>query len=183
VTDGFSPLRLLEVLDRHEVAYVLIGGFAAVIHGAPLRTDDADICPAGDASNRRRLAAALEELDARIRLPDDPQGVAFPHDAEFLGRVGVWNLVTRFGPLDISFVPSGTGGYDDLRRDAEWYDLEDGLVVHVAALADVIRSKQAAGRDKDRAALPLLRRLLEQRSQDSPGPGPTEGNTRGRVPP
>jgi hypothetical protein len=159
---AFQPERLLVVLARHDVRYVLIGALAATFHGSPLRTGDADICPARDRANLERLAAALGELDARIRLPDDPRGVAFPHNASFLGQVEVWNLVTNLGALDISFQPSGTRGYDDLRRSAIVVELAEDLRVPVASLLDVIRSKEAAGREKDRAALPTLRELLAQ---------------------
>jgi hypothetical protein len=59
--------------------------------------------------------------------------------------------------------PAGTGGYRDLIRDADRMKVavKPELVVDVASLADVIRSKEASGREKDRAALPLLRRALE----------------------
>ena len=60
------------------------------------------------------------------------------------------------------FTPAGTGGYADLKRDADLMDLGDGLVVLVASLRDVIRSKEAAGREKDIAQLPILRRTLEE---------------------
>ena len=66
--------RLLEALDRHKVAYVLIGGLAAVYHGSPFPTQDADITPQTDRANLERLAAALVELDARIRTDADPPG-------------------------------------------------------------------------------------------------------------
>lgn len=163
----FRPRELLEVLERHEVRYVVIGGFAAVLHGSPLATNDADICPADDEENLRRLAAALSELDARIATPDEPAGAEFPHDPEFIGRVEIWNLVTAYGRFDISFRPSGTAGFEDLRRHAAQVDIGHGLVVPVASLLDVIRSKEAAGRDKDRRALPLLRRLLEEIDEES----------------
>jgi hypothetical protein len=60
--------------------------------------------------------------------------------------------------------PAGTGGYKDLIRDADELKVavDPELVVTVASLADVIRSKEAAGREKDRATLPLLRRTLEE---------------------
>lgn len=157
-----DPRGIVEALGRHEVRYVLIGGLAAALHGSPLRTNDADICPAQDPENLDRLAAALSDMGARIALPDDEEGVAFPHVGEFLGRVQVWNLVTRFGRLDISLTPSGTSGYEDLYRAVTRMDLGDGLVAPVAALLDVIRSKQAAGRDKDYRALPVLRQLLAE---------------------
>lgn len=153
--------EIIRALNSHDVRYVLIGALAATLHGSPLRTDDADICPAKDPANLRRLAAALEDLDARIALPDDPRGVPFPHDPEFLSRVEVWNLVTRHGRLDISFTPSGTAGYQDLKRAAVIIELSD-VRAPVASLLDVIRSKEAAGRDKDHRVLPVLRQLLEQ---------------------
>lgn len=74
------------------------------------------------------------------------------------------NLTCRHGDIDLAFAPSGTGGYDDLVRGSE--SLFIGTVeVRVAALDDVIRSKEAAGRPKDIAVLPVLeehaRRLRE----------------------
>ena len=83
----------------------------------------------------------------------------FDHSAESLARVRIWNLQTDAGDLDITFEPSGTHGYDDLRRDAVSIHLRSGDVT-VASLADVIRSKEAADRPRDRAALPGLRALL-----------------------
>ena len=74
----------------------------------------------------------------------------------------MWTLTTSAGDLDLCFIPAGTRGYDDLRREASRERLGRGLNVTVASLRDVIRSKEAAGRDKDLAQLPLLRRTLEQ---------------------
>lgn len=59
------------------------------------------------------------------------------------------------------FVPAGTRGYDDLASDATRFTLGDDLVVSVASLADVIRTKEAANRAKDRGQLPILREALE----------------------
>jgi hypothetical protein len=156
-------------LDRHGVQYVLIGGLAAVLHGSPLLTIDADICPARDVDNLARLAAALDELDARIRTPDAAEGVRFPRDAAFLGRVDLLNLVTRAGDLDVAFMPAGTGGYGDLVVRAVPMIIQK-VTVAVAALEDVIRSKEAANRAKDRRALPVLQELLKelQRRRDDP---------------
>jgi hypothetical protein len=66
----------------------------------------------------------------------------------------MWNLTTDAGDLDLRFVPAGTRGFEDLVRDAVRVDIT-GITLRVASLADVIRSKEAAGREKDRAALPL----------------------------
>lgn len=158
---------LLAALDRHRVVYVLIGGMAAVAHGSPFPTEDVDITPATGKDNLARLSSALEELDARVRVEGVPDGLPFAHDAGSLAAVQTWNLTTRFGDLDLSFVPDGTTGYDDLRRDAEETDLL-GVAVAVASLADVVRSKQAANRPKDQRVLPTLRDLLGRiRGQDT----------------
>jgi hypothetical protein len=157
----FDPAEIVRVLDAHGVRYVLIGGFAASLHGAAYVTTDLDITPDPAAANLRRLSAALTDLRARTRAPDEPDGLPFAHDPRSLATAGMWNLVTRVGDLDISSVPSGTQGYADLRRDAVTITIH-GTDITVASLADVVRSKEAAGRDKDRAALPVLRRLLDR---------------------
>jgi hypothetical protein len=164
--------RLLEVLDRHRVAYVMIGGMAAVIHGSPFPTEDVDITPAPTPDNLQRLSAALRELDARIRVEGVQSGLRFDHDAGSLAAAQTWNLITRYGDLDLSFVPSGTRGYSDLTRDASQVEIFE-IRVYVASLADVVRSKQAANRPKDQRVLPTLRALLAQERSggDPPGAG------------
>jgi hypothetical protein len=152
-------------LDKHEVRYVLVGGLAAVLHGAAHVTTDVDIVPEEAKRNLGRLAAALKDLDARIRVSGEPEGVRFEISPESLGRVRMWNLQTPKGDLDITFEPSGTRGFDDLRRDVVVMRVR-GIEVPVASLADVIRSKEAAGRQRDRAVLPGLRELLTRQRQD-----------------
>ena len=159
----FDPTEIVRVLDAHGVRYVLIGGFAATVHGAAYVTTDLDITPDPAPANLERLSDALTDLDARVRSPDEPAGLPFAHHARSPAGAGVWDLVTRAGDLDVSFVPSGTQGYADLRRDAVTITVH-GTDVTVASLADVVRSKEAAGRDKDRAALPVLRRLLDEQA-------------------
>jgi hypothetical protein len=159
-----SPLRADEMfacLDRHGVRYVLIGGLAAVLHGSPLQTSDADICPDREEGNLSRLADALGEMDARLRTAEAEKGVPFPREAAFLANQLLLNLVTRFGDLDLAFEPAGTLGFGDLASRAEPVTIQ-GTAVPVARLEDVIRSKEAANRPKDQRALPLLRLLLEE---------------------
>lgn len=160
----YDPVEILRVLRKHGVDFVVVGGVAARLRGAPLLTEDVDVTPAADTPNLERLVSALDELGARLRTVTEPDGVAFPLDPDLLASTTSWTLVTRFGDLDLVFTPAGTSGFPDLRRDAGLMRvaLDPELSVHVASLADVIRSKEAAGREKDRAALPLLRRTLEE---------------------
>jgi hypothetical protein len=157
-----EPLEILRTLERHGVRYVLIGAAAARVAGAPVVTEDIDITPASDEGNLDALAGALRELDARLRSAGDPAGVPFTLAGRTLLGAELWTLTTRAGDLHICFVPSGTRGYDDIRREASLERLGRGLTVLVASLRDVIRSKEAAGRAKDLAQLPLLRQTLER---------------------
>ncbi|MDH5615405.1 MAG: hypothetical protein OEY62_02565 [Acidimicrobiia bacterium] len=160
----FDPLGLLRSLTDNGVEFVLIGGVAARLRGAPLLTQDVDITPAVTSENLERLVAALKDLDARLRTATDPEGVAFPLAPEMIEAASIWTLTTRAGDLDLVITPDGTGGYADLIRGADRMvvSLDPELEVAVASLADVIRSKAAAGREKDLAALPLLRRTLDE---------------------
>jgi hypothetical protein len=139
----------------------MIGGFAGIIHGSPHGTGDVDVTPDPGLDNLERLSSALDELDARIRTTGEPGGVAFDDDATSLSRMAIWNLVTKFGDLDLTFEPSGTRGYRDLVARAFRVRLPH-VETTVAALEDVIRSKEAAGRLKDQVTLATLRRILEE---------------------
>jgi len=158
--------RIVRTLAEHRVRFVVIGAFAALAHGSPFPTEDVDVTPERSLENLSRLSDALRALGARIRTHAVPEGLPFDHDAESLSAAGVWNLMTTFGDLDISFVPAGTEGFKQLDRGAIDLDL-DGIVVRVASLEDIVRSKQAANRDKDRRHLPVLRELLANRDLDT----------------
>src|SRR5438270_2079788 len=151
----FAPVEIVEVLTRHGVSCIFIGGFAAYVQGSPIPTEDVDIVPAAGHDNYASLSSALRELDAKVRA-EGVEPLPFDHDAESLAAVQVWNLTTKYGDLDITAQPSGTYGYDDLRRDAVDTTI-GGVQVQLASLADIVRSKEAAGRDKGRRALPVLR--------------------------
>lgn len=161
-----DPGPILSALVRHDVQFVLIGGLAAAAHGSIFATFDVDIVPMSSRDNLTRLSAALRDLEARIRAEGVDGGLPFDHDADSLADVGVWHLITPHGMLDISFVPSGTTGYADLVKEAA-QETTYGVVITVASLEDIIRSKQAANRDKDLRVLPLLREILAHRQLDS----------------
>jgi hypothetical protein len=163
VADRLRARELLGALVEHNVEFVLIGGLAAVLHGSPAMTNDADICPERTPENLERLAAALRSMHARIRNESEPDGLAFTCDPVFLSRIGTTlNLVTDFGHFDLALRPAAfTGGYSDLLPHAVEYDI-DGMRVKVASLGDIIASKEAANRPKDRATLPVLKALQDE---------------------
>jgi hypothetical protein len=167
----FQPERMFQVLEEHGVRFVLIGGFAAVIHGSPYVTTDIDLVPEGSLENLGRLSAALRAMNARVWTASEPDGIPFDQDAASIADVRVWNLVTDLGRLDLTFEPAGTSGYEDLAGSATRLEIS-GTHVDVATLADIIRSKEAAGRDKDRLVLPVLRRLLGALENEEHRPSP-----------
>ena len=155
----YDAPAIIAALQQHDVRFVVIGGVAAIAHGSPLPTEDLDVTPDRAPENVESLVEALRDLDAKLRT--ERGAVAFPLDAHMLAAAEIWTLTTRAGDLDLVFDPPGTRGYDDLRRGAVALDLGAGAPVLVAALPDVIRSKEASNREKDRMQLPALRRTLE----------------------
>lgn len=178
-TSGHRPLdagAILEVLERHEVKYVVVGGYAAELHGSRRQTVDVDVVPETTRQNLTRLASALQDLAAQIRVDGLPERLPFDTSAEALQGMSMLNLVTAHGELDLTFSPSGTDGYPDLARDAVLLPV-GSVQVRIASLADVIRSKTAAGRGKDLAALPELRRLAASQQSTPPAGGQRSSKT------
>ena len=158
----FDPVEICAVLDEERVDFVVLGGFAAIIHGSPLPTEDIDVIPSRETDNLERLAVALKRLGAKIRIAGG--AVETRLDAAFIQSMPhMLNLVTRFGDMDLVFTPAG-----NLKVYEQWLErsrpaqLREGLIVAVASLDDIIASKVAANRPKDHRSLPYLESLREQ---------------------
>jgi hypothetical protein len=85
--DAFDPVRIIEILNRHRVDFVLVGGYAALLYGARRPTYDIDITPSTGAGNLQRLSDALRELKAGIRVDNLDDGLPFNSSAESLRGV------------------------------------------------------------------------------------------------
>jgi hypothetical protein len=157
-----DPEKILATLHEHDVRFVLIGALAARLHGFPRLTADADITPAADSLNLENLAKALRKLHARVYTEAIPEGLIFDCTSATLRRAEMWNLVTSAGRIDVAFKPAGTDGYDDLARNAEKFSAY-GVVFLAASVDDIIRSKEAAGRPKDREDVAILRAMQQRR--------------------
>ncbi|HJP61565.1 MAG TPA: hypothetical protein VJ865_16270 [Gemmatimonadaceae bacterium] len=160
---ALDPERVIKVLARHRVKFVMIGALAARMYGFPRLTADLDITPAADEKNLEKLAAALRDLDARVYTESIPEGLQFDCSARTLGRARMWNLVTNAGRVDIAFEPSGTTGYNDLVENAQRFEAF-GTHFMVASMGDIIRSKESTGRARDREDV-LLLRAIESRAK------------------
>lgn len=161
----FDPLRALRTFNQHQVRYVLIGGYASSVLGAPIVTNDLDVCYERTAENMERLAEALQELQATLRVAGVDEVLPFIVDGRTIAAGDSFTFNTDAGPIDVLGTPSGTGGFRDLDADATTYDLGEGLLVRVVSLDDLIRMKEAASRPKDEAHLHVLA-ALRQRIQE-----------------
>ncbi len=161
---ALNSRAILETLSRHRVRFVLIGGLAAVAHGSPLATFDADITPDPERGNLGRLASALSELEAKLRGPGF-ESIEVPLDDRTFDRLTTATFRTKHGNLDVVIRPDAPK-----RRSFTYRDLKAGAVaqtvfgvrVYIASLDHIIASKEASGRDRDLAALPVLYELRDQ---------------------
>lgn len=152
----FDPYALLSALERQGVSYVVVGGFARIVHGTEEQTEGLDLTPSLKPANLRRLAVALDQLDARLASGRRP---ALDED---LRAHGLLELRTAAGLVKVVAEPAGTrGGYDDLRRAATREPIGKGLRPRVASTGDLARMLAARGRDQDKPLLQQLRHLRE----------------------
>ena len=164
---AFDPGRIIEILDRHHVEYILVGGFAAQAHGAHRQTLDIDVVPRTTDNNLERLSTALRDLGARLRVggmtDDEARQLPVTVDVTTLRNFVNSTWTTDAGPLDVlADIPSSTGPrvYDDLFGRSVARRVH-GIVIRLAGLDDIVASKEHVGRPKDREALPELRRLRD----------------------
>ena len=161
MTSTFEPLRALRVLDRYAVRYIVIGGFAGDLLGAPLNTNDLDICYERTASNMERLAAALVELRATLRVAGVEEELPFILDGKTIAAGDSFTFDTEAGAVDVLGTPSGTAGFTDLSQRAHMVPIGD-MRIRVVDLADLMRMKRASGRVKDRMHLEVLSALRDE---------------------
>ena len=155
---------LLDALAGAGIKFIVVGGAAAVLHGAPVTTQDVDIVPRTDAEDVEKLMALLTTLDARIR---DISGREIRLDPAALQGTGQIRLTTRCGPLDLLCTLHDGRGYDELLAHTE--EVTDGsLRLRVLDLPTLIAVKSATGRTRDQLVLPVL--LALQRERDNQGP-------------
>lgn len=159
---GVDAEHIVATLRSYDVAYVVIGGFAVELWDVAVQpTVDIDITPDMSPGNLERLANALNDLKAGIRVGSETVMVPGGLTAEMIEQMRVLNLNTVAGPLDLTILPAGTRGYADLVAGATEIPYGD-VMVPTASLEDVARSKEAAGRPKDLRTLPAIRAHLER---------------------
>lgn len=164
-----DPVRIFEVLERHGVEYLTIGGVAVNAHGHLRNTRDVDVLIEWTAVNMRRVAAALAELDAKLFGVDADLLDVDPLDPDDLLNGGNFTLRTASGGLDLFDPDEIPGGrpYEEMRPRAVEATVA-GVRIRTVGLDDLIRLKRESGRDRDlEDVATLLASSREKMSRES----------------
>ena len=150
--------KAVQTLCDAGVEFVIIGGLSATFHGSARVTYDLDICYSRTKDNLRRLAGALAPYHPRPR--GFPPGLPFVWDEVTLRNASIMTLQTDLGEIDLLSEVLGLGVFDEVRRHAILVEAFDRSI-ETLDLPALIKSKRAAGREKDLFALAELESLLE----------------------
>jgi predicted nucleotidyltransferase len=150
--------HVAELLERHGLEVILIGNAAAALQGAPVTTVDLDFLFSRTPSNIKKLKAVAAELDAMLMKPHYPVS-------------GMMRISRDEDGLQLDFLGEidGVRSFEGLRKRAREVRFGNARLF-VATLADIIKSKKAAGRPRDLAVLALLERALEEATNHTKSP-------------
>jgi predicted nucleotidyltransferase len=140
-----------KAIHQHGLEVVMIGNSAAALQGAPVTTIDIDFLFRKTPANIKKLKAIAKELGGVLLKPYYPSSDLF-------------RLMRDEDTLQLDFMATihGIRSFEGLRSRAKRIDL-GGHSLLVADLADIIKSKRAAGRAKDRAVLEILKKTLHEK--------------------
>lgn len=157
MTQTERPSDLLTALVAAEIEFIVVGGMAAVLHGAPITTHDLDIVHRREPANVRKLLELLGSLNAGQR--GDPRRLP-PTESALLGD-GQLTLGTALGPLDVLCELVHGEGYDEL-IDRTVTFTDGATKFRVLELEALIEIKRRTDRAKDRLMLPTLLATLSE---------------------
>jgi hypothetical protein len=162
MTDVEQQIRLV---SEFQIQCVFVGGFAAFIHGASIRTHDLDVCYSRDKANLTKVVAGLRSVNALLR--GAPEGIPFILDEETLARGVNFPFETNIGNFDLFGEVQGVGDFAECSRNSDEVEIF-GTVHRVLSLDKLIAAKRSAGRPKDLLVLPELEALRKhQRKTES----------------
>ena len=154
--------KLLQKLLESEIDFVLIGGFAAVVHGVTLVTQDLDICTAITAEKVEKLRQSLNDLHPVHRMNPNAKHSFLEYPKEIKGLNNIY-LETDLGILDILSETQPAGTFDQLKSRASEIAVY-GYKCKVISIDDLIKVKEVMKRPKDLQAAQELR-IIKLKSQ------------------
>jgi len=154
-------LALLQTLVANGVDFIVVGGVSAVLHGAPITTFDLDLVHSRAPDNIERLLSALQDLGTYYRGQGERR---LKPDRTHLNSSGHQLLMTSLGPLDLLGTIGAHQSFADLLEHTTEMQVS-GLRLRVLNLETLIAIKEEVGHEKDRAAIPILRRTLYEKEK------------------
>jgi len=149
------PLKMRELigaLEKREVEYLIVGGWAVVAHGLIRTTKDVDICPRPSEGNYKKLLLAMADIHGEPILGDLADDHDVKLDLDGLRHGGNWLLITEYGRLDLMQDLSGPDdsrwGWDELFKKSVIKKLA-GYECRFCGYEDLLALKRAAGRPQD----------------------------------
>jgi len=170
IMTGPDLSAILEGLINAEVNFILVGGLAAVVQGAPVTTMDVDIVHSRSSENIIKLLAFLKSIGAFHRRLDEK--IIIPSERDISGK-GHALFSTQLGPLDVIAVIEEGKTYEDLLEHTVEVKFR-GHTIKVLDLNMMIELKRASRDLKDKQRLPILEETLRQ-LQKNYSPSPTVG--------
>ncbi len=164
--------KLIENLNKAGIKYILVGGIAAVSHGAPVLTFDLDIVHERSLTNIQKIKDLLVSLDAHQRRPDD---LIIKPDFDALKDTGHQLLSTKYGPMDLLGAIEKGLGYDELMKNIVKIEFH-GHEIHVLDLETLVELKRESTLPEDIQRLKILEETLKQIREDN---DPSESQTSG----
>ena len=155
---------LLRRLQEQQVEFVIIGGVCSLLHGASLLTLDLDICCRFSPEDLRRVESAVKDLHPFHRLAANRLPLELTD--ELCSRLKNLYLQTDLGILDCLSEVAGIGDYNDCLRRSVVKEMSYGSF-RILDMDAIIQAKEAAGRDKDLAAVKQLRAIKERQQTGS----------------
>ena len=153
---------LLKRLKDSGLEFVVIGGVCVVYHGAPLATFDLDICCPFGVENVLKLESAVKDLNPVHRLT--PQKLPLEMTRSSFADLKNVYLQTDLGKLDCLGEVAGIGNFAEVKKQSVVATMQCGSVAFLSIDALIV-AKLAVGRDRDWAAVRLLRAIKERKEQ------------------
>lgn len=153
--------ELLERLLKNNIDFVLVGGFASVLHGSTLVTQDLDICVAMTDEEINKLRLALKDLNPIHRMNPNAQ-ISFMEQPKDLSNIKNIYLKTNLGVLDIMTELPPVGDFEIIRKNAIEISIY-GYKCKVISLEDLIKIKESMTRPKDKETLEHLKQIQKMK--------------------
>ena len=146
--------KLLKLLLENEIDFVLIGGFAAVVHGSTLVTQDLDICSSMSIENIEKLRLILKDYNPVHRMNRKANLSFLDHPKTVEGLNNIY-LDTDLGILDILSATQPAGDFKTIKKNSIQINIY-GHTCNVISIDDLIKVKSAMKRPKDLQAVEEL---------------------------